>query len=331
MKMTIFAASFCFSILICGGSSAFAQQKPQLPTRPLAKITAKVVGEDRLPINNAKVSIGFIVGQPPGQGPGTRELMHEGVTDTNGVFSATDECGSSAGLGANKDGFYRTYGSDVLFKEAKNGRWEPWNPTIELVLKAIVNPIPMYARRVDTATIPVMGKPIGFDLVESDWVTPYGKGKVADFVLTLEKQYTSVDQPFNVTLTVRFSHEDDGIQSVFAPINVGSELRLPRTAPEEGYQSELVKSTSRQAANAMIQRDFRDDQNYFFRVRTVKKDNKIVSAYYGKIDRDIEFWGNEKLRFTYYLNPTPNDRNMEFDPKRNLLTGLKDRETVTNP
>ena len=79
----------------------------------------------------------------------------------------------------------------------------------------------------------------------------------------------------------------------------------------------------------------KQDLNYFFRVRTVKKDNKIVSTNYGKIDRDIDFdiinSDTALLFFTYYLNPTPNDRNMEFDPKRNLLKGLKDAETVTNP
>jgi hypothetical protein len=37
------------------------------------------------------------------------------------------------------------------------------------------------------------------------------------------------------------------------------------------------------------------------------------------------------LFFTYYYNQTQNDRNMEFDPKRNLLTSLKDSETVRNP
>lgn len=37
------------------------------------------------------------------------------------------------------------------------------------------------------------------------------------------------------------------------------------------------------------------------------------------------------LRFTYYLNPTPNDRNVEFDPKRNLFTNLKSDERVTAP
>jgi len=324
---SLLALTLYFSVV----AAIHAQQKqqPLPPPQPTAKITGKVIDEGGQPVSGAEVTIDFLIGRT--DSVGTRDLTHKGVTVGDGTFSASDQTGIAAGLAVTKGGHYKTVSGYYLFKAKKSGRWEPWNPTVEMVLKAIVNPIPMYARRVETATIPVMGKPIGFDLVESDWVAPYGKGKVADFVFTLEKQYTSVDQPFDVTLTVRFSNEDDGIQSVFAPIDVGSELRLPRTAPEEDYQSELVKSTSRQAANAMIQRDFRDDQNYFFRVRTVKKDNKIVSAYYGKIDGDIEFWGNEKLRFTYYLNPTPNDRNMEFDPKRNLLTGLKDRETVTNP
>lgn len=79
----------------------------------------------------------------------------------------------------------------------------------------------------------------------------------------------------------------------------------------------------------------KEDLNYFFRVRTRKEGGKIVSANYGKIDRDIDFdiinSDTALLFFTYYLNPTPNDRNMEFDPKRNLLTGLKESEAVTNP
>ena len=47
----------------------------------------------------------------------------------------------------------------------------------------------------------------------------------------------------------------------------------------------------------------------------------------------IRFFGCTKrtLRFTYYLNPTPNDRNMEFDPKRNLFQNLKSTEQVNMP
>ena len=39
----------------------------------------------------------------------------------------------------------------------------------------------------------------------------------------------------------------------------------------------------------------------------------VKSALYGKIYGDF-------MKFTYYLNPTPNSRNMEFDPKNNLLS-----------
>jgi hypothetical protein len=34
---------------------------------------------------------------------------------------------------------------------------------------------------------------------------------------------------------------------------------------------------------------------------------------------------------TYYYNSTPNDRNIEFDPKQNLLGGLQSFERVTAP
>ena len=38
------------------------------------------------------------------------------------------------------------------------------------------------------------------------------------------------------------------------------------------------------------------------------------------------------IRFTYYLNPTPNDRNLEFDPTRNLMTNFgKGEESPREP
>ena len=64
---------------------------------------------------------------------------------------------------------------------------------------------------------------------------------------------------------------------------------------------------------------------YLFRVRTVEDhDGNIVSARYGKIYGDF-------MQFSYYLNPTPNDRNIEFDPKQNLLGGLSALEQVRVP
>jgi hypothetical protein len=37
------------------------------------------------------------------------------------------------------------------------------------------------------------------------------------------------------------------------------------------------------------------------------------------------------MNFRYYLNPTPNDRNVEFAPNHNLPGGLQSFEQVTAP
>ena len=72
---------------------------------------------------------------------------------------------------------------------------------------------------------------------------------------------------------------------------------------------------------------------YYFRVRTTRDANgKIVTAHYGKMYGPLEIrpamrrWGHDVSKgqggffISYlYFNPTPNDRNVEFDPKRNLI------------
>ena len=79
----------------------------------------------------------------------------------------------------------------------------------------------------------------------------------------------------------------------------------------------------------------RKDLNYFFRVRTKKDEaGKIVSANYGKIRGPLDFGFRGRrngLGMTYYFNPTPNDRNMEFDPSRNLFADLPVAEQVHEP
>jgi hypothetical protein len=67
------------------------------------------------------------------------------------------------------------------------------------------------------------------------------------------------------------------------------------------------------------------DRIYYFRVRTVVDSNgNIQSALYGKIYGDF-------MQFKYYLNPTPNDRNIEFDTKHNMLTNIESFEQVDAP
>ena len=52
-------------------------------------------------------------------------------------------------------------------------------------------------------------------------------------------------------------------------------------------------------------------------IRTAQGD--IISAHYTKIMGDIRLAAQGSLHFTYYFNPTANDRNLEFDPTQNLF------------
>lgn len=285
------------------------------------------------PLSGAEVAVDFLIGQESGWG--TRDLTHKGMTRNDGMFTASDQSGGAATLYVTKTGYYKTVTDYYLFKEKNGTQWEPWNPTVEMVLKPILKPIPMFARKVEMLRIPEVGKPIGFDLVKSDWVAPYGKGSTPDLIFTLQKTFVNVEKPFEASLAIVFTNKSDGIQPTIAAPHVGSELRLPRYAPEDGYETKHVKSTSRAAVNQMIVPVTKEGLNYFFRVRTRKEGEKIVSANYGKISRDIDFdiinSDTAFLFFTYYFNPTPNDRNMEFDPRRNLFTNLGTSEEVSEP
>jgi hypothetical protein len=142
---------------------------------------------------------------------------------------------------------------------------------------------------------------------------------------------------YDKQLSIRFSNEGDGIQFVMA---MGGGLRLPRLEPTNGYASVLIEREwqepyTNQPGRFFVQThsDYNKDANYFFRVRTKKDSNgNIVSALYGKIYGDFSRnIGHDKINFTYYLNPEPNSRNMEFDPKQNLFKNLKPLERITAP
>ena len=70
--------------------------------------------------------------------------------------------------------------------------------------------------------------------------------------------------------------------------------------------------------------DKNTDRAYAFRIRSRRNENgELVEAYYGKIYGDFEFEGNDRrglvsVKFLYYLNPTPLDRNLEWDIRNNL-------------
>jgi hypothetical protein len=286
---------------------------------PEWKITLHLVDEAGQPVREAQTTVGYIK-------PGTSSDIERitGSNDDNGSFTASGRSWARLYFSAEKTNYYITLQHYDIGTSAKT-RYEPWNPTITLVLKKIGEPIPMYAKHVEGGP-PAFNKSVGYDLMTGDWVGPYGKGIKTDIIFTGELNQKAKND-FDYKLTISFPNVRDGIQSfsVSDKSMEGSALRSPRKAPQDGYESRLVRTMSRHPGRGTKEDINELNRNYFFRVRTVVDDKgNIVSTHYGKIYGDF-------MEFKYYLNPTPNDRNVEFDPSRNLLKNLKSDEGVSAP
>ena len=257
-----------------------------------------------------------------------------GPTDVNGLFTASHrDASENLYIHVDKAGFYPF---EVTYSLGRKFVPEIWNPTQTVVLKKIGNPIPMYARDADIE-IPELEKLIGYDLIQGDWVTPYGKGKLNDFIFLVSRRWDSRDD-FDCAFKLTFPNPGDGLVPVSIPLNQGSTLRMSAEAPSHGYLSEISKSMSRSPGKGWKHDDRHSnkEQNYYFRIRTVlDSQGNVKSALYGKIYDDFDLTPIKsktvKILFSYYLNPEPNSRNTEFDPKHNLFKKLTIREQVSAP
>jgi len=306
------------------------------------QITLKVANDSGIPVAGATVGVSCVQSKAPlavitAQNVGQKQI--DVVTDTNGlgVIRVPDVVDQHIWYGINPlPGYYYTSGGELKLERVRNGQWQPWNQTVDVVLKPIGVGVPMYAKKVSWKTsIPENNKPIGYDLEIGDWVAPYGKGITSDLMFTLERHFTSVTQDFNATLKLTFPNDGDGIQSVRSDSS-GSALRIPRLAPENGYESKLVLQMYREGGKPIVGVLADTDQNYFFRVRTKRDDRgNIVSVRYGKIQGgigwDIFHSPTAQIQFTYYLNSKPNSRNTEFDPQGNQFKNLPPLERATAP
>lgn len=283
---------------------------------PTSKVTIKVMDEAGGLIENANVRVSFIL--PKTTEWGTTAKKEKGLSDKNGEFIAENESEGLIGLTVEKDGYYYS-GTGFEFKSRSlMNQWEPWNPTIEIVLKKKRNPVPMYAQRTSTLELPILEKTIGFDLEKGDWVTPYGVGRVSDFVFMCNlNKVSSKNSKFSCDIF--FSNEKDGIQKYYFDNNDHSSYKWPFKAPLNGYENKLKKWMSIQMPGKGYSSNINKGINYLFRVRTkTDKSGEIVDARYGKIAGDIIVTRDGEIQFTYYFNPS-GTRNIEFDMKKNLF------------
>ncbi|MFA7369058.1 MAG: hypothetical protein WC334_05370 [Kiritimatiellales bacterium] len=293
-------------------NTVFAQTREDRFAR--ARATIQVRDQDGILVPDARVGGWFLDTHHPQEG-----RLVDGATDTNGCCVLEEDTSGRLSCTVQKDGYYLTRDDYKNWyvswrpndTHIENRRWQPWNPTLNVVLKKIKNPIPMYAKNLNLG-VPEFKKQLGFDLEKGDWVAPYGKGVASDFVFyaTLDERGPR-DSDYSLLLT--FPNEKDGIQTFEGPVLLeGSQLWSGYMAPESGYLSEWKQFQKRRPETGRTNNVDRN-RKYYFRIRTkLDEQGNIISAQYGKIYGDF-------LNFTYYLNPTSNDRNVEFDPEKNLL------------
>ena len=284
-----------------------------------AKVTLRIVDEEGKPVEGAKISASYIIRFYTK----TTFASIKGVSDGEGHFVASATGGDDLGFTVTMEGYYESIGG-YTFKEIVNGRWEPWNPEVVVVMRKIEHPVPMYVR--DTImtkkkmVIPVLGKAVGFDLIEYDWVSPYGNGIRSDIIFQVDRKLVKNDEAEYV-FKANFPGKFDGIQLYKEDIRSGSSFKLPRFAPEGGYQNSLIRTMK--AVPSVYEKNTSADNNYFFRVRSEESNGKLVRAMYGKIQGDIEFrpgYDHTAAFFMqYFLNPDYT-RNMEFNG--NLFTNV---------
>jgi hypothetical protein len=293
---------------------------------PTAKYTLKVVSETGEPIEGADVRVTF--SKPKSNTWGSNPYGKKGLTDKDGIFVDEGETEQFGTYGAVKEGYYDTShwyrGLKSISGVLGFRRWEPWNPTLEVVLKEIKNPIAMYADRVEWIKSPRLDDFVGYDLIMRDWIAPYGKGLTGDFLMKISSRVTAYDD-YTMALELKFSNQLDGIQSFQVESERGSELRSDHEAPERSYVS-VFHNNQDSVPGKPIKSQYEKEKNYYFRIRCQKDED---SCLFGKIYGGIEL-GDGIVHFKYYLNPNPGDRNVEFDPKRNLFK-LKPANNVRMP
>jgi hypothetical protein len=304
-------------------------------------LTLKVSDDTGQPLAGAQATIKFLkIGG---------EEVNTGLTDQNGEFNARTEMSLGTSLKAEKPGHYM-----ARFDNLNNFHIPTGKATVPLVLARVLKPIALHAMRLTSIKLPSPNEWLGYDLEVADWMPPHGKGKTADIRLKFNSEFLgwtlsekkmagareanrdiSEDEirrsygKWRGVLEISFPGEKEGMITEAERYWFYGQLRLPHLAPETGYAPSL-----RFENEIGVPYGKKDPLRvgYFLRTRVkLDADGDIISANYAKIYDEIRFDARGSVSFWYYFNPTPNDRNLEFDTARNLFPSSMKGANVANP
>lgn len=299
------------------------------PVSGVRAITGKLVpmGNGTQPLPLAKP---ITIESPPSDHRGRILLEYESLPEPDGRASV---------YGAGHYTSIYTFGWNSL----KGGSGMTRSAKVSAILKPVKNPIPLVYSPCSGIILKEKGVEYSFDLALGEPLPPYGKGLIPDVTIRLEEIKTA-NGTKDETVTgyksvIRFGNPNDGmIEFPSQPRDgaVGSAFMSDYLAPEHGYVSTLERWIGAGAGRTEEGWKYIHSlkrMGYYFRIRSkTDVEGKIVSAHYGKIYGPVELTcsaepgrpaeaapGKVGLSFSeVYFNPTPNDRNVECDTKKNL-------------
>lgn len=311
---------------------------------PLVTLKATVSDDAGEPIENATVKGLFRTTR------GSGEKVKEALTDGFGRASVSAETPFSAYLYVNKDGYYQSHFDRIDTSERNLAELAPRSRSRHVTLREVLNPVPLIAKRWENVQIPAKDEWVGYDLELGEWVEPHGKGERRDVLFRYSNKFLGykMDEPklsevvkvakrlaenrgeewteekqksiygnWSGKLEISFPGEKEGILTMNESNGYVAEsaMRIPHQAPEDGYEESITWSDVR---NAKIMA--RNGDGYFLRVRVKERNDQILEANYAKIHEEVDFDPRGKVTLSYCFNPDVNDRNLEFDTDKNLLS-----------
>ena len=296
-----------------------------------ASVRMRVTDDVGSPVRNVAVDGCFLDDSQSGASD-----SFEGMTDLKGEFLAKGRTMLGVYSKFVRADYYPTKNKSWIDgKQRVDGtiveRPKSWDIAVPVLLKRIKRQIPMFAKRFENPYIGQwenvgkyrLGCTSGYDIVKGSFLPPHGTGESADVEFRWKMIIYSFDDgkfavDYDSLCDIHVANCVDGILRGVPDGSengqTGSAFISDYEAPEAGYTNTI--SFYRNVRGSKVETN--DDKHYlyYFRIRTQTNERgQVTNAYYGKI------YGQLNGNFTYYLNPTPNDRNVEHDPKKNLFKG----------
>lgn len=240
-------------------------------------------------------------------------------TDKSGTIILEDRKADHYNVFARKEGYYQSFVEFHFFSEnhvcVENGKWIPWNPHVELVLKPIGEYVSLDWLKSwnRLGNIPVE-RDLPFDFLAFDFLPPFGTGKQTNAIVKIEGTYDP-DKGMHSVATLSFPF-GGGFRK--EPVDGFCDFLFPREIAEGDFSSTLVvKRDSDRQSGVRLVGGLIPCKEFFAMKIPIVDPIGITNYIYGvALEGPIasisgDETGTGTLYLECYLNPEPGNRVVE--------------------